>query len=131
MTTLSLSMITLVVPDYDEAIAFYSGVLGFSLVEDTEMAGGKRWVVVAPAGGSRILLARAANEQQSAAVGNQTGGRVGFFLTTDNFAATYERFRDHGVAFEEKPRSEAYGMVAVFTDPYGNRWDLIEHRKAA
>lgn len=131
MTMLKLSMITLVVPDYDEAIAFYERALGFEVVEDTNMGKGKRWVVVAAADGSRILLAKAADEAQEKAVGNQTGGRVGFFLETDDFAACYERFRARGVAFEENPRSEAYGTVAVFTDPFGNRWDLIEHRKAA
>ncbi len=124
--TLALATVTLVVPDYDEAIAFYVGALGFELVEDTDLGGGKRWVVVAPHKGAALLLAKAADEAQTAAVGNQTGGRVSFFLHTDNFADTHARFVEAGVSFLEQPRSEAYGTVAVFSDPFGNRWDLIE-----
>ncbi|WFL76187.1 VOC family protein [Altererythrobacter arenosus] len=131
MSGLRFSMMALVVPDYDQGIAYYHGALGFTLVEDTDMGGGKRWVVVDPGSGARLLLAKASNDRQSASIGNQTGGRVGFFLETENFAATHARFIAQGVTFEEAPRSEPYGMVAVFSDPFGNRWDLIETRNAA
>jgi catechol 2,3-dioxygenase-like lactoylglutathione lyase family enzyme len=126
MTTLTLATIALVVPDYDAGIAFYRDALGFDLVEDTDLGGGKRWVVVAPQQGASLLLAKAADEAQTAAIGNQTGGRVAFFLHTNNFADTHARFVEAGVSFLEQPRSEAYGTVAVFSDPFGNRWDLIE-----
>ena len=124
--TLTLATITLVVPDYDAGIAFYRDALGFDLVEDTDLGSGKRWVVVAPHKGARLLLAKAADEAQRAAVGNQTGGRVSFFLHTDDFADTHARFVAAGVNFLESPRHEPYGSVAVFSDPFGNRWDLIE-----
>jgi catechol 2,3-dioxygenase-like lactoylglutathione lyase family enzyme len=124
--TLTLATIALVVPDYDAAIAFYRDALGFELVEDTDLGGGKRWVVVAPHQGARLLLAKATDDAQTAAIGNQTGGRVAFFLHTNNFADTHARFVGAGVSFLEQPRSEAYGTVAVFSDPFGNRWDLIE-----
>lgn len=125
---LAIVQFSLVVPDYEEAIAYYVGVLGFDLVEDTRLSADKRWVVVAPTAGhgASILLARAANEAQQAAVGNQTGGRVAFFLATNDFAADHARFAAAGVRFVETPRREAYGMVCVFTDPYGNKWDLVE-----
>ena len=119
-------MTALVVPDYDEAIGFFTGALGFTLEEDTDMGGGKRWVVVSGEGGGRLLLARAANDAQSAAIGNQTGGRVGWFLQTANFAAAQTRLIEHGVSFSDGPRRENYGTVGVFCDPWGNRWDLIE-----
>jgi catechol 2,3-dioxygenase-like lactoylglutathione lyase family enzyme len=126
MTALALGMVTLVVPDYDEAIAFFVGKLGFRLLADRKESDTKRWVEVAGSDGLRLLLARAANGEQAAAVGNQTGGRVGFFLYTDDFAAAYTSMRANGVAFDGEPRHEAYGSVAVFTDVAGNRWDLIQ-----
>ena len=123
---LTLATITLVVPDYEAGIAFYRDALGFDLVEDTDLGGGKRWVIVAPQHGARLLLAEAADDTQCAAIGNQTGGRVSFFLHTDDFAETHARFVSAGVNFLESPRHEPYGSVAVFSDPFGNRWDLIE-----
>jgi catechol 2,3-dioxygenase-like lactoylglutathione lyase family enzyme len=123
-----LGLATLVVRDYDEAIAYYVDVLGFELREDTPLGAGKRWVVVAPPGAREtgLLLARAATAGQEARVGDQTGGRVGWFLHTEDFAGDYERLRAAGVAFEETPRTEPYGTVAVFRDRYGNRWDLLQ-----
>lgn len=126
MTALALGMVTLVVPDYDEAIAFFVGKLGFRLVTDRRESETKRWVEVAGSDGLRLLLARAANEDQAAAIGNQAGGRVGFFLYTDDFAVTHAAMRAKGVAFDGEPRHESYGSVAVFTDVAGNRWDLIQ-----
>ena len=134
MTKLALAMVTLVVPDYDEAIDHYVGALGFSLIEDTLVDGGKRCVVVSPgAGGGRLLLARAANESQAAVIGRQAGGRVGFFLQTSDMDQSIAAYRAAGVVFDAPPRSESYGRVAVFADRYGNRWDLIEpvERKVA
>jgi catechol 2,3-dioxygenase-like lactoylglutathione lyase family enzyme len=123
-----LGLVTLVVDDYDQAIAFFVDALGFELVEDRRLEAAKRWVVVAPRGAreTAILLARAAAPGQSARVGDQTGGRVAFFLHTADFDADYERMRAAGVVFEEPPRREPYGTVAVFRDLYGNRWDLIQ-----
>jgi catechol 2,3-dioxygenase-like lactoylglutathione lyase family enzyme len=123
-----IGLVTLLVREYDEAITYYVGTLGFDLVEDTPLGAGKRWVVVAPPGnvGSRLLLAKAAEERQARAIGDQTGGRVFLFLYTDDFARDYRAYRERGVSFAEAPRSEPYGTVAVFTDLYGNRWDLIE-----
>lgn len=119
--------VSLVVPDYDAAIAFYVGKLGFELQEDTDLGNDKRWVMVAPPGGqTSLLLARASGNDQEAAIGNQTGGRVGFFLMSDDFASDYARMRDAGVSFEEEPRHEPYGSVAVWRDPFGNRWDLLQ-----
>lgn len=126
MTGVRLALTTLVVPDYDEGIAFCVGALGLDLVEDSDMGGGKRWVVVGGAEGGRLLIANAATDAQTAAIGNQTGGRVGFFAHTDDFAGTYARLVEAGVNFHEEPRRESYGTVAVFSDPFGNRWDLIE-----
>ena len=124
-----LALVTLLVPDYDGAIAYFTSVLGFRLLEDTRMSEEKRWVVVSPGeGGANLLLAKAATESQRARVGDQTGGRVGFFLHVDDFDAAYERMRALGVAFCEAPRAEPYGKVAVFEDMYGNRWDLLEPR---
>ncbi len=123
--------IALVVRDYDEAIAFYKDTLGFDLVEDSDMGAGKRWVLVQPPGGSaaacQILLAKAANEIQVQAIGNQSGGRVFLFLSTDNFDRDYAAYLAKGVKFVREPVVEAYGKVAVFEDLYGNRWDLIQH----
>ena len=124
---LALSAVTLVVPDYDAAIAFYAEGLGFEVRADLPQGPGKRWVLVAPPGGSTaLLLARAATEAQRSAIGNQTGGRVAFFLTTDDFARDAARLSAAGAMFEEAPRSESYGIVAVWRDPFGNRWDLIQ-----
>jgi catechol 2,3-dioxygenase-like lactoylglutathione lyase family enzyme len=125
-----ISAFTLVVDDYDEAIAFYTQALGFELREDSPRENGKRWVLVAPAGAeTALLLARADGGAQRARVGDQTGGRVGFFLHTDNFARDYAAMTAKGVQFLETPRTEAYGTVAVFQDLYGNRWDLLERVK--
>lgn len=119
--------ITMVVPDYDAGIEFYVGKLGFELLSDEDQGGGKRWVMVAPkGGGANLLLAKAKGDAQAAAIGNQTGGRVGFFMHTDNFADDYASMRAAGVEFEEEPRHEAYGSVVVWRDPFGNRWDLLE-----
>lgn len=126
MTGVRLALTTLVVPDYDAGIAFFVGALGFDLIEDTDMGGGKRWVVVGGKDGGRLLLARAANEAQTAAIGNQTGGRVAFFAHTQDFTGTHARLVEAGANFHEEPRHESYGTVAVFSDPFGNRWDLIE-----
>ncbi|MQT11355.1 VOC family protein [Segnochrobactrum spirostomi] len=128
----SIFMTTLVVRDYDEAIAFYVGALGFDLKTDTALSPEKRWVVVAPKGGAggALLLAKADGPAQEAAIGAQAGGRVFLFLATDDFRRDYEAFRARGVRFVEAPRQESYGTVAVFEDLYGNRWDLIEHAAA-
>jgi len=125
-----LSLTAVVVRDYDEAIAFFVGKLGFELRQDTRLDEAKRWVVVAPPGSteSGILLAKAANAVQAQAIGNQSGGRIFLFLATDDFDRDYEAFRERGVEFLEAPRREPYGMVAVFEDLYGNRWDLIERK---
>lgn len=126
-----LGALTLLVRDYDEAIAWYTGTLGFTLVEDTELAPGKRWVLVAPPGASaevgqtRLLLARAASPEQEAQIGCQAGGRVFLFLHTDDFARDHAAMKARGVTFLEEPRHESYGSVAVFEDLYGNRWDLL------
>ena len=121
-----IACFALVVADYDEAIDFYVRKLGFELREDTDMGDGKRWVLVAPRGAeTAILLARAVDDEQRAAIGRQTGGRVGFFLHTDDFARDHASMLAHGVRFHEEPRHEPYGTVAVFEDLYGNRWDLI------
>ena len=126
-----LGLVTLVVRDYDEAIAFYVDAVGFELLEDTHIEKGKRWVVVSPRGTreTAVLLARAVTPAQLARIGDQTGGRVGLFLNTDEFDRDYQRMRAAGVEFEEPPRHELYGTVAVFLDLYGNRWDLIQPRR--
>jgi catechol 2,3-dioxygenase-like lactoylglutathione lyase family enzyme len=121
------TLTALLVRDYDEAIGFYVGMAGFTLVEDTDRGGGKRWVVVRPpGGGAGLLLAKAVGDAQTARVGDQSGGRVFLFLETDNFAADHAAMTAAGVKFLEAPRCEPYGSVAVFEDLYGNRWDLIE-----
>ena len=123
----TLGMITIVVDDYDVAIKHYVKVLGFTLIEDTALSPEKRWVVVAPSNeGAKILLAKAANEAQTAAIGNSTGGRVGFFMYTNKFNETYDLYKSNGIEFVENPRQEKYGQVVVFKDRYGNKWDLIE-----
>ena len=123
-----IGALALVVRDYDEAVAFYVGKLGFDLAEDTDLGGGKRWVRVTPPGAREtcLLLAKAATPEQAARIGDQTGGRVFLFLHTDNFARDFERMRSNGVAFVRPPRQESYGTVAVFEDLYGNLWDLLE-----
>ncbi len=124
--------LALLVADYDEAIAFYVDKLGFTLLEDTPLGDDKRWVRVGPTGGgTALLLARADGPEQAAHIGDQTGGRVFLFLETDDFARDYALFSDRGVHFLEVPRFEAYGTVAVFEDLYGNRWDLIEPKRAS
>jgi catechol 2,3-dioxygenase-like lactoylglutathione lyase family enzyme len=128
--SLKVATVALVVDEYDRAIAFYRDVLGLELVSDVELGGGKRWVAVAGTGGARLLLARAEGERQTSAIGNQTGGRVGFFLETDDFERDHARLVAAGVRFLEEPRHEAYGSVAVFEDPFGNKWDLIEPKTA-
>ena len=125
----SIGLTSLVVREYDEAIAFYVGILGFSLVEDTPVPEqGKRWVVVAPPGAteSRLLLARASRDEQASRIGNQTGGRVFLFLYTDDFDRDYRAYRTKGVTFVREPKQEPYGKVAVFKDLYGNLWDLLQ-----
>jgi uncharacterized glyoxalase superfamily protein PhnB len=125
----TLGMITMVIDDYDVAISHYVNDLGFTLIEDTVLSAEKRWVVVAPSSqGARILLAKAANEAQMAAIGNSTGGRVGFFMYTTDFNETYEGYKSKGIEFIETPRQEEYGQVVVFKDKYGNKWDLIEQK---
>lgn len=125
----SIGYVALVVRDYDEAIQFYVGTLGFTLMEDTYVeAQNKRWVLVAPPGAteSRLLLARAVGEEQSSRIGNQTGGRVFLFLHTDDFWRDYKAYKDRGVVFVREPKEEQYGTVAVFKDLYGNLWDLLQ-----
>lgn len=126
----AIAQVALLVRDYDEAIRFFTEALGFRLLEDTPLGGGKRWVRVAPVGqsGAVLLLAKAVTPAQADRVGDQTGGRVWLFLETDDFWRDYEAMRARGVAFEEAPRAEPYGTVAVFRDLYGNRWDLIGRR---
>jgi catechol 2,3-dioxygenase-like lactoylglutathione lyase family enzyme len=120
-----ISALALVVPDYDAAIAFYVGTLGFTLTEDIDQ-GRKRWVTVEPpGGGTRLVLARAEGDDQTAAIGHQAGGRVFLFLKTDDFQRDHAVMLAAGVPFEESPRHEPYGSVAVWRDPFGNRWDLI------
>ncbi len=126
--TRRIATVALVVPDYDSAIAFYVGQLGFDLLQDVDQ-GTKRWVRVAPpGGGTALLLARAEGTAQAASTGNQTGGRVGFFLETDDFDRDHRAMLAAGVTFEEDPRHEPYGIVAVWRDPFGNRWDLLQLR---
>ena len=122
----SLGLVAFLANDYDEAKSFFIDKLCFSLVEDTDMGDGKRWVVVSSGGGASLLIAKADGEEQQASVGNKTGGRVGFFLTTDNFERDYTAWTERGVKFRELPRTEPYGVVAVFEDLYGAPWDLIQ-----
>tara|TARA_Y100001956_G_scaffold47665_1_gene46405 strand:- start:106 stop:519 length:414 start_codon:yes stop_codon:yes gene_type:complete len=120
--------IALVVENYDDAIEFYTQKLQFTLVEDTDLGGGKRWVQVAPpnSNGTNLLLAQASTESQTQAIGNQTGGRVFLFLQTNDFWRDYESMKAKGVMFNEEPRVEEYGTVVVFQDLYGNKWDLLQ-----
>lgn len=127
----SIGLVALVVRDYDEALGFYLGTLGFRLIEDTAIpATQKRWVVVAPAGSgsSHLLLARAVGDEQSSRIGNQTGGRVFLFLYTDDFWRDFHSYKTKGVVFVREPKEEPFGTVAVFKDPYGNLWDLLQPR---
>lgn len=126
----SIGALTLLVRDYDEAIAWYRDRAGFALVSDTDLGGGKRWVLMAPRGATetRLLLAQAVGPEQEAQIGHQAGSRVFLFLHTDNFARDHEAMVAAGVEFLEEPRHEAYGSVAVFQDLYGNKWDLLQLR---
>lgn len=128
MKSQNLHAVALVVPDYDAAIAFYVDTLGFTLAEDIDIGQGKRWVRVIPPGATHgsLILAKANGDRQRASIGNQTGGRVGFFLTTDDFSRDHTEMLANGVVFEEALRTEPYGIVAVWQDPFGNRWDLIQ-----
>jgi catechol 2,3-dioxygenase-like lactoylglutathione lyase family enzyme len=123
-----IGSISLLVREYDEAIAFYVGKLGFRLIEDTDMGAGKRWVLVAPPYSTEtsLLLAKAVSPEQKSHIGNQTGGRVFLFLHTDDFWRDYESMKANGIRFLEEPRNESYGTVVVFEDLYGNKWDLLE-----
>jgi catechol 2,3-dioxygenase-like lactoylglutathione lyase family enzyme len=122
-----IGAVTFLVRDYEEAIAFFTTVLRFVLLEDTPLGQDKRWVLVAPpGGGTALLLAKAATAEQAAAVGRQGGGRVFLFLHTDDFARDHRAMQERGIIFAEEPRHEAYGTVAVFADLYGNKWDLLE-----
>lgn len=123
-----LGLVTLLVRDYDEALAFYARALGFRVIEDSILGSGKRWVVVGPPGsrGTSSLLAKATTPEQSTSVGNQTGGRVFLFLQTDDFWRDYRSMKSKGILFREEPREERYGTVAVFEDLYGNKWDLVQ-----
>ena len=125
-----IAHVALVVKDYDEAIQFYTEKLNFQLLEDTRLSEHKRWVLVAPKGANEscLLLARAANEKQLASIGNQTGGRVFLFLYTDDFWRDYNKMLENNIHFIREPKTEEYGVVAVFEDPYGNLWDLVEPR---
>jgi catechol 2,3-dioxygenase-like lactoylglutathione lyase family enzyme len=130
----SLAAVAFLVPDYDDAIAWFRDALGFALVEDSPLGPDKRWVVVAPRGGvgARLVLAKASNPRQRKAIGAAAGGRVAYFLETDDFERDHAAMRARGVTFLEPPRREVYGVVAVFADPWGGRWDLIEPvRRAA
>lgn len=124
----ALGCVALVVRDYDEAIAFFTHALGFTLFEDTDLGQGRRWVLVGPTNsrGTSLLLARAVTPEQTSRVGNQTGGRVFLFLHTDDFWSDYQGMKERGVRFREAPREEEYGTVAVFEDLYGNKWDLLQ-----
>ena len=128
--TQSINSVALLVPDYDEAITFFTVALRFVLLEDTPLGGGKRWVRVAPGGstGASLLLAKAATPEQASCIGHQGGGRVMWFLETDDFASDHAHMLAHGVRFRELPRHEPYGTVAVFEDLYCNPWDLIQRR---
>lgn len=123
-----IAAVTVVVPDYNDAIAHYCDGLGFDLIEDTNLGDGKRWVLIAPQGSTqtRLLLSKASTPEQTATIGNQTGGRVFLILFTEDFARDHARFSAAGATFTEAPRREPYGTVAVFRDKFGNLWDLLE-----
>jgi catechol 2,3-dioxygenase-like lactoylglutathione lyase family enzyme len=124
-----LSLVALLVRDYDEAIDWFMRALGFRLASDDDQGGGKRWVVIEDEAGRGLLLAKARKPEELAAIGNQHGGRVGFFVEVESFDAALERLKSAGVSFDEEPRDEPYGMVVVFRDLYGNRWYLIEPKE--
>ena len=126
--TKSLAAVAFLVPDYDDAVAWFRGALGFDLIADAPLGADRRWIVVAPPGGAgaRLVLARAADARQRAAIGAAAGGRVAYFLETDDFARDLAAMSARGVRFLESPRREAYGIVAVFADPWGGRWDLLQ-----
>jgi catechol 2,3-dioxygenase-like lactoylglutathione lyase family enzyme len=130
--TQSLAAIAFLVPDYDSAIEWFCGALSFTLVADTQMGPDKRWVVVAPPGGAgaRLVIAKASDERQRAAIGASAGGRVGYFLETDDFARDHAAMQARGVRFLEEPRREPYAIVAVFADPWGGKWDLLQPARA-
>src|SRR5579871_6353311 len=123
-----LAAVTFLVPSYDEGLAFFRDRLGFAVIEDTRLGADKRWVVVAPAhhAGAALVLAVPSDERQRARLGDQTGGRVGYFLHTSDFSGDYETMRARGIRFLETPRREPYGLVAVFLDPWGGKWDLLQ-----
>jgi len=127
-----IGSVTIVVENYDDAIEFYTQKLQFTLVEDTDLGGGKRWVQVSPpnSNGTNLLLAQASSDEQRKVIGNQTGGRVFLFLQTNDFWRDYEVMKSNGVVFNEDPRVEEYGTVAVFQDLYGNKWDLLQLNRA-
>jgi len=127
----SIAHVTYLVRNYDEALEFFTASLGFRVVEDSPLPGGKRWLVVIPAGGgTALLLAQAASAEQAQAVGNQAGGRVFLFLHTDDFWRDFRHMQAHNVKFLESPREERYGTIAVFEDLYGNKWDLLQPGRA-
>jgi catechol 2,3-dioxygenase-like lactoylglutathione lyase family enzyme len=128
----SLAGVTVLVPTYDDGLAFFRDILGFAVVEDTPLQAAKRWVVVAPSlgAGARVLLAVPSDERQRSRVGDQTGGRVGFFLHTEDFWRDHETLVKRGVAFLETPRRESYGLAAVFLDPWDGKWDLLQPLKS-
>jgi len=127
-----IGCVTIVVENYDDAIKFYTQKLQFTLVEDTDLGGGKRWVQVSPpnSNGTNLLLAKAISDEQKQVIGNQTGGRVFLFLHTNDFWRDYEVLKSNGVVFNEEPRAEEYGTVVVFQDLYGNKWDLLQLNRA-
>src|ERR1700722_20379016 len=129
----SLEAVTVLVPSYEDGLAFFRGVLGFAVLEDIPLSPNKRWVVVAPSlgAGAALVLAVPRDKRQRARVGDQTGGRVGFFLHSEDFWADYEKLLGRGVSFLETPRREAYGLVAVFVDPWGGKWDLLQPASGA
>ncbi|HZZ23094.1 MAG TPA: VOC family protein [Roseiarcus sp.] len=129
----SLAGVTVLVPSYEDGLVFFCDVLGFQVLEDTPLSPNKRWVVVAPSpgAGAGLVLAIPSDERQRTRVGDQTGGRVGFFLQSGDFWADYEKLLGRGVSFLEMPRREAYGLVAVFVDPWGGKWDLLQPASGA
>jgi catechol 2,3-dioxygenase-like lactoylglutathione lyase family enzyme len=131
--TQTIASISLVVRDYDEALEFFTGSLGFRVIVDTPLEGGKRWILVAPPSsqGCSLLLAQASTPEQASRIGNQTGGRVFLFLHTDDFWRDYGQMQTRGVKFREAPREEPYGTVVVFEDLYGNQWDLLEMKRGS
>ncbi|MGP6088065.1 VOC family protein [Antarctobacter jejuensis] len=129
--SLHLALLSILVPTYEAGLDFFVGQMGFDLLEDTDLGGGKRWVRVAPTGAQTAFLLAEAKGEQAAFIGKQGGGRVWLFLQTDDFARDHARLSAAGVSFEEPPRHEPYGTVAVFCDPFGNRWDLIEFARPA